>query len=76
MGSAGMPLDSPLAGGRKVFNFYKEGSSLGIKHNLSQEGSQSPSASATPQLSIQQDSHKRNVYHIYGKDAEAEFNNA
>lgn len=47
---------------------------MGIKHESSQEGSQSPSASATPRLSIQQDSHKRNVYHIYGKESEADFN--
>lgn len=30
--------------------------------------------SATPQLSIQQDSQKRNVYHIYGKESEVDFN--
>jgi hypothetical protein len=52
----GLQLESPLADNQQALNFYKQNSSLGIMHNLSHEGSLSPSASATPQLSIQQDS--------------------
>lgn len=45
-----------------------------MRKYLSQEGSVSPKGEITPQLSIQQDSHKRNVYHIYGKESEKQLN--
>lgn len=54
----------------KNINFYKNSSGL-----MSQEQSLSPSALPTPQLSIQQDSQKRNVYHIFGKESEIDLKN-
>jgi len=52
-------------------NFYKNGSA-GF---LSQDQSLSPSAIPTPQLSIQQDLRKRNVYHIFGKQSQINLKN-
>lgn len=42
---------------------------------VSQEHSLTPAAMPTPQLSIQQDSQKRNVYHIFGKESRIDLQN-